>query len=566
MMKRESMTTNGGERRQTAGTRTGMLPRILVAGGLSLLFLLGAVPATAQQVDICINFAGSGIPPVTQGVFVAKVQAHFNGAGLGAGGAQSVVIHNAAAPPAGGCDMNTGFNRLLLLPPLLGKASKKTHTAAVNPLLVGLKFPGKANAARRCQAMADVMAHEIGHMLCATHQCKGKGKKTAKLPLIGPVVLKCQGAATLMSTGKCIACADLGIGPGAGGLTFNGWSIAQMRFGLLAYGLGFRNWDLHALYFDGIVTLVEGVTHLQSVDIGADDEGYPINDVITFSYDTSGHTDLFELGWINEDGVFVEPVPEVDNPERLLEAPGGTTINFAIRGREDTAYEGQVFTFEDHGKASFDPDALVPAGSASFPTLSGSYHSRVTLDFAGIPGLFGNALSVHLDTGEWGDTNGFYLADEPIGGSGGCCHPSGSCVDGSTARECATFGGSYVGDGSTCGSAVCPAPLPTGACTPPGDACINDISLSMCDDLGGSFAGTGSTCATGGCVFEESCAEHTELECILLEGSYLGDGESCLMTACSFDGEPCSSDADCCSFQCMSPNQDQDSGGGYCGG
>ncbi len=131
-------------------------------GFLIGLLLMGGNMA-AQQIDVCVNFAGSGIPAAAQPVFLAKVQAHFTGAGLGPGNFQRVILHNSAAPPAGGCDLTANF--AIALAGWLGISNKRGHNCAVNRLLLFLKFPGAANSARRCQATADVMAHEIGHLL-----------------------------------------------------------------------------------------------------------------------------------------------------------------------------------------------------------------------------------------------------------------------------------------------------------------------------------------------------------------------------------------------------------------
>ncbi|MCP3906009.1 MAG: hypothetical protein GY715_20490 [Planctomycetes bacterium] len=81
-------------------------------------------------------------------------------------------------------------------------------------------------------------------------------------------------------------------------------------------------------------------------------------------------------------------------------------------------------------------------------------------------------------------------------GPGACCLPSGACIDG-LVTDCSGVGGEYQGDGTDCGSVLCPQ-------GPPGACCFDDASCSFTDELnciaaGGTFHGTGVTCGSITC-------------------------------------------------------------------
>ncbi len=84
----------------------------------------------------------------------------------------------------------------------------------------------------------------------------------------------------------------------------------------------------------------------------------------------------------------------------------------------------------------------------------------------------------------------------PVGATGACCLPDGSCVDGVDAGSCATLGGTYQGDGTDCLTTNCPQP--TGACCLPDGSCLS-LNGMDCATMGGTFQGPGTDCGTTDC-------------------------------------------------------------------
>jgi len=67
---------------------------------------------------------------------------------------------------------------------------------------------------------------------------------------------------------------------------------------------------------------------------------------------------------------------------------------------------------------------------------------------------------------------------------GACCLCDGTCLDGVTADECATAGGTYQGDDTACATTVCPL---IGACCYPDGSCAEDVYQTDCVAAGGLF-------------------------------------------------------------------------------
>ena len=137
-------------------------------------------------------------------------------------------------------------------------------------------------------------------------------------------------------------------------------------------------------------------------------------------------------------------------------------------------------------------------------------------------------------------------------GDGTICFPTGACcVDGpngfacteETQAACATAGGTYQGDDTTCAGTGCDSL--TGACCI-GAVCTDGTSPDECTTLGGTFQGAGTDCGsvqcvTGGacCVFNcngavaESCLQTaSQADCENLGGTYRGDGTDCAGANC----------------------------------
>jgi len=84
----------------------------------------------------------------------------------------------------------------------------------------------------------------------------------------------------------------------------------------------------------------------------------------------------------------------------------------------------------------------------------------------------------------------------PPASMGACCLSEGMCQLVSPA-QCATLGGTYGGNGSTCSPNPCPAPL-TGACCLPTGQCL-DVTAHECDTQGGTYQGNGMGCGMVSC-------------------------------------------------------------------
>jgi hypothetical protein len=260
-------------------------------------------------------------------------------------------------------------------------------------------------AARRQQAMAETMAHEIGHLLCAVHDCRnGGGVKPAALG--GGACAGAVGTASLMTVGTCVNDANRGHPPGMGGRDFSAASIANVREGIKGLTGAKAAWSLDAAFDAGILRVIQGANALVPIPAPGGDLR-PENSLVNFTYDIlTGDESLFEFGWLNALGDFIEPLPLVDNPDRLLEAHDDDQIHFALRGRPGTPYEGQVFPQKDHATPVFGGFEF-PSSLAATPCPD-TYYSRVRLDFDAA----GHPFSVLLDTEEWGADNGFALTTE----------------------------------------------------------------------------------------------------------------------------------------------------------
>ncbi len=134
---------------------------------------------------------------------------------------------------------------------------------------------------------------------------------------------------------------------------------------------------------------------------------------------------------------------------------------------------------------------------------------------------------------------------------GACCFEDDgfSCIGGFGQLECEGEGGTFLGNGSTCGDPGCP---PTGACCifSKGSFCLDGLTPSEClaadEYYPGFYQGDGTTCedldiecaATGACCLFDGkgfyCqGGYTQLECLESGGSYQGDGLGCFGIDCT---------------------------------
>ncbi len=137
-------------------------------------------------------------------------------------------------------------------------------------------------------------------------------------------------------------------------------------------------------------------------------------------------------------------------------------------------------------------------------------------------------------------------------GTGACCAEDGSCTI-TTEAEC---DGTYQGNGTVCDPNPCPL---TGACCIDGVCSI--LSSDDCATGGGNYLGNGSTCdgvdcTVGACCFDTFCEIDPESNCTDDGGVYQGDGSTC-------DPNPCDIGACCIDDECsITSAGDCDSGGG----
>lgn len=119
--------------------------------------------------------------------------------------------------------------------------------------------------------------------------------------------------------------------------------------------------------------------------------------------------------------------------------------------------------------------------------------------------------------------------------TGACCAPLGCSV--TTQTNCASQGGIYQGNGTTCSPNPCVQP--TGACCAVGGACTL-LSSTSCSSSGGTYRGDGTSCSpnpcpqpTGACCARNgTCSAVTQSACAGAGGAYQGDGTTCEAVSC----------------------------------
>ena len=114
--------------------------------------------------------------------------------------------------------------------------------------------------------------------------------------------------------------------------------------------------------------------------------------------------------------------------------------------------------------------------------------------------------------------------------TGACCLDDGTCLDGTDA-DCASAGGTYQGDDSTCKEASCPEPG-YGSCCFDDGKCL-DSTVDQCGAFGGSYQGDGTSCDTSGCP-KPGAGD----ECSAPLTAYAGPNAFETLTATPSDNEP----------------------------
>ncbi|MBT8486264.1 MAG: hypothetical protein HKO59_16245 [Phycisphaerales bacterium] len=220
---------------------------------------------------------------------------------------------------------------------------------------------------------------------------------------------------------------------------------------------------------------------------------------------------------------------KVTTPARATYTIGGFTT--LPKADEDWSFNGPGSdgpgVYGDSGEDIFLPWLDAPAGD-------GVYAVSLTNDWLGDsnPNTY-NVVQIR-----------FYLSV-----AGACCHPDGTCSEGSESA-CVTAGGVYEGDGVSCASDPCV--VPTGACCLPDGACL-DVTPDACVDAEGVYQGDGIACAPGLCVGvkgaccfpDGSCGVLREDVCVTRGGDYQGDGKTCTIGCPPATGACCRADGTC---------------------
>jgi len=150
---------------------------------------------------------------------------------------------------------------------------------------------------------------------------------------------------------------------------------------------------------------------------------------------------------------------------------------------------------------------------------------------------------------------------------GACCLANGQCLANQSPANWQSQGGTYQGQGSSCGQVSCPQP---GACCFPNGSCQSPMTSGACLAQGGTYQGAGTACATtncpqptGACCFSaEACLNMTQANCITAGGTWGGAGTTCSTFTCFPMGPCCMPDGSC--FE-SSPEDCASAGGSYQG-
>ncbi|MFN0150455.1 MAG: hypothetical protein ACKVU1_07060 [bacterium] len=123
-------------------------------------------------------------------------------------------------------------------------------------------------------------------------------------------------------------------------------------------------------------------------------------------------------------------------------------------------------------------------------------------------------------------------------GGGACCLPNGICVT-ENAESCASAGGTYEGDGTTCAATNCPQPPSEACCF--FDGTCQFLTPVLCAAQTGTPQGPGSTCETAecpvrtaseACCFDCGCTDRPPAECVAFGGTPMGPGTICQTVQC----------------------------------
>ena len=122
-------------------------------------------------------------------------------------------------------------------------------------------------------------------------------------------------------------------------------------------------------------------------------------------------------------------------------------------------------------------------------------------------------------------------------GQGACCNQSSGICTLTTTTGCVSPG-VFQSAGTICNPNPCPQP-PTGACCLPTTQTCSEVFGSACATQGGAYQGNNTTCATSACPFGACCAGclgcfiSTSADCTGQQGTFHGNGSACDTQGCT---------------------------------
>lgn len=300
-------------------------------------------------------------------------------------------------------------------------------------------------------------------------------------------------------------------------------------------------------------------------------EGTPTNGTIVYTYSSNG-VDLPHLVMQpGTNGTNIAFSIEPNDPEQMIVQDNGSRT-FTVGYRID-----------EHNNQTQDPCLVAPpSGSNAFPTTdvgglqspSNNWLFLLNCGAFGCPAgwkRFSDLPSLCRPSGDW--VMRVTWTPQNCELPGACCLPNGTCAS-LTEAACIGQGGTFAGEGTTCGPTtctqnVCPccfpatggcvtlAPascvaaggiagptgqtctgyvcFPTGACCLPNGDCVGPVSPEQCSAQGGVFQGNGTACTVGlcpepmgaSCFPNGFCLVLTEDQAIAAGASWQGPGTTC---------------------------------------
>lgn len=270
-------------------------------------------------------------------------------------------------------------------------------------------------------------------------------------------------------------------------------------------------------------------------------------------------------------GVNLVVTIDPSDPEQIIIDNAGGSNQFTV-----------AFRIDRHNLPPGNPCSPPDSQRNAFPCVDTSGRAAPTLNWiraiacaGGCPSgwnRFSDYPAICRPSGDWvmRATYTSFNCSDPIGA---CCKTDGTCEI-LTADLCASAGGTYQGDDTTCGGVSCPPPtvaccfessggclnlseanciaaggvpagagtnctshtcFPMGACCMPTGSCIDDVSPDDCTAAGGVFQGNDTTCATvscpdpeGACCFATGfCLVLEEADCAAAGATWHGFGTTC---------------------------------------